>query len=225
MFVSNVNLLILFLICEKRIIIQVRSFHFGIFSIVVKKEDTILDIKNEIKYVKGINIDIQRLIFKGKEMVNDQTLDMHGIDNNQIIHMVIDCSNKKKHLDNQKEEKENNHSENQKEEKENNQVESGFESNFKINTDTHVFTSLSGEYHELKEKLNQSNQSDELIQFSQSDQSNQVLLLLDEIKFQIVLLNNNINSLNELSEKIQALKNKYKNKIQFMEQKILELIK
>ena len=60
-----------------------------IITLTMAPSATIHDVKEQIKEKEGVEPDMQRLIYAGKQLADDRTLSDYGIQNGKTIHMVV----------------------------------------------------------------------------------------------------------------------------------------
>ena len=58
------------------------------FALDVQPSDTITAVKNKIRNEKGIALDFQRLLFAGKQLQNERTIEEIGIQMKSTIHLI-----------------------------------------------------------------------------------------------------------------------------------------
>lgn len=58
------------------------------YTITCCNDDSILSIKQQLVTRLGIELDVIRLIYSGKQLTDDQTVGGYGIENDSTVHMV-----------------------------------------------------------------------------------------------------------------------------------------
>jgi len=62
------------------------------YPIECEKSDHVIDLKEKIKHKENIPIDLQRLIFAGKQLEDSRILDNYNIKNGSIVYSVLRLS-------------------------------------------------------------------------------------------------------------------------------------
>ena len=65
----------------------VKSINGKTFSFFVNNNDTILNVKEQIKYRNNIKIDAQRLVYAAKELINEKTIKDYNIQKESTLHL------------------------------------------------------------------------------------------------------------------------------------------
>ena len=74
---------------DKQIGILVRNFRGNIISLKVNKTNTVLELKEQLKQIESIEVNSQWLIFGGKALINDLTLEECGLTDLSMIYLVV----------------------------------------------------------------------------------------------------------------------------------------
>lgn len=74
---------------SKQVGLVIRTLKGNIMSINMNKSDKVLDLKEKIKDIEGIGIYSQCLLFEGKALGNDDTLNDCGVYDACLIYLVI----------------------------------------------------------------------------------------------------------------------------------------
>jgi ubiquitin len=69
--------------------VHVKTLQGNTITIDVSKEDTIASLKDKIQEKQGIPSDQQRLIFNGKQLEDDKTMNDYNIEDSANIHLVL----------------------------------------------------------------------------------------------------------------------------------------
>lgn len=69
--------------------IFVKTLNGKSITLSVDSDDTIRSIKDKIFDKEGIKVEEQRLIFAGKELQDDNTIDSYGIQKESNLHLVL----------------------------------------------------------------------------------------------------------------------------------------
>jgi len=73
----------------KDIKLVLKSVKGGTTDLVVPNNSTVLAVKEKIKVIKDVDVDIQKLICRGKHLVDDKSLTDYKIKENDCIILMI----------------------------------------------------------------------------------------------------------------------------------------
>ncbi|XP_067940298.1 polyubiquitin-B-like [Watersipora subatra] len=71
-----------------KMLLQIKTFTYSQFTVIVEESDTVLSLKEKIYKDQGTPIEQQRLIFAGRELINDTTLSCYDLQYGATLHMV-----------------------------------------------------------------------------------------------------------------------------------------
>jgi len=69
--------------------IKIKSLTGRVMDINVENDETILALKQNLQEKEGIAVDQIRLIYNGKQLVDDKTLESYKIEAGNTIHMIL----------------------------------------------------------------------------------------------------------------------------------------
>jgi ubiquitin-like protein Nedd8 len=69
--------------------IKIKSLTGRVMDINVENDETILALKQNLQEKEGIAVDQIRLIYNGKQLVDDKTLESYKIEAGKTIHMIL----------------------------------------------------------------------------------------------------------------------------------------
>lgn len=64
------------------------------FELILEPSTSILELKNEVKKITGLEVDEQRLVHGGRVLQNDSTLESCGLQDGDVIYVAKQAKNK-----------------------------------------------------------------------------------------------------------------------------------
>ena len=69
--------------------IKIKTLTGKVMDINVENDESILSVKQNLQEKEGIDVSQIRLIYNGKQLADDKTLDFYKIDAGKTVHMVL----------------------------------------------------------------------------------------------------------------------------------------